>query len=135
MLKIEDIENEFIFETARSGGKGGQNVNKIESKVSLVWSFEYSPKLTEKEKRKIKENAKSFLFTNGIRITSQKSRSQLANKNDCIEKLTQLLANWLKEKKKRKPTKISKGAKLRRLKSKKIKSDVKKNRSKPKFDD
>ena len=62
MININDILKECRFETARSGGKGGQNVNKVESKVSIVWGFEDSHYLSSYFKSKIKRRAKSYLF-------------------------------------------------------------------------
>jgi len=135
MVNINDILKECHFETSRSGGKGGQNVNKVESKVSLVWDFEKSQYLSVDFKARIKNKAKSYLFTDGVRITSQKSRSQLENKQNSINKLEELLGIWLKEDKPRKPTKIPYGVKQKRLKNKKINSTIKKNRGKPRLDD
>ena len=75
MINIIDIQKEFTFETSRSGGKGGQAVNKVESKVSLVWNFENSPMVSFEQKEKIYLKANSYLCSEGIRVTSQKSRS------------------------------------------------------------
>ena len=135
MIKIINIQKEFTFETSRSGGKGGQNVNKVESKVSLVWDFENSLSISIKEKYLIKIKSKSYLCADGIRITSQKSRSQLDNKQNTIKKLEELLTVWLKVEKPRKPTKIPKSIIRKRLKNKKINSDIKKSRRKNNFDD
>jgi len=135
VININDILKECRFETARSGGKGGQNVNKVESKVSIVWGFEDSHYLSSYFKSKIKRRAKSYLFTDGVRITSKKNRSQLDNKQDAIKKLEELLILWLKEEKPRKPTKIPYGVKQKRLNKKKITSTIKKSRGKPKLDD
>ena len=134
MISIIDIVNEFTFETSRSGGKGGQNVNKVESKVSLLWNYEKTTLLTETEKQRLKERAKSYLCSHGIRITSQKSRSQLDNKQNTIQKLNDLLVVWLKVEKKRKPTRIPRSVKRKRLKNKKINSDIKKSRTNKNWD-
>lgn len=130
MLSAYDIYNEFTFETSRSGGKGGQNVNKVESKVSLIWRFENCLQLTEQQKQRIKVNSKSYLCADGIRVTSQKGRSQLENKENTVKKLDELLKVWLKIEKTRKPTKIPYSGIRKRLKRKKINSDIKKSRSK-----
>jgi ribosome-associated protein len=135
MFNLTAIIDELIFETSRSGGKGGQNVNKVETKVSLVWGFECSNHLSEVEKELIKQNGKSFLFKGGLRITSQKSRSQLQNKQNAITKLQNLLEEWLTVEKERRPTKVPKSIIERRLKTKKNKSDIKKNRGKINLDE
>lgn len=135
MINIVDIQKEFTFETSRSGGKGGQNVNKVESKVSLIWDFENSPVLSFEDKANIYLKAKSYLCADGIRVTSQKSRSQLDNKQNTIDKLEVLLKDWFKVVKKRKPTKKPYSVTRKRLKAKRINSDRKKSRGKPSLDD
>jgi ribosome-associated protein len=135
MINIIDIQKEFTFETSRSGGKGGQNVNKVESKVSLVWDFETSPMVSFEEKEKIYLKANSYLCAEGIRVTSQKSRSQLDNKQNTIDKLDVLLKEWFKIVKKRKPTKRPYSITRKRLKNKKVNSDIKKSRGKPGLED
>jgi ribosome-associated protein len=135
MINIIDIHKEFTFETSRSGGKGGQAVNKVESKVSLVWDFENSPIVSFEEKEIIYLKANSYLCAEGIRVTSQKSRSQLDNKQNTVDKLAVLLKDWFKIVKKRKPTKKPYSITRKRLKNKKVNSDIKKSRGKPGMDD
>ncbi|HIP35552.1 MAG TPA: aminoacyl-tRNA hydrolase [Crocinitomix sp.] len=130
-----DILTELKYETSRSSGKGGQNVNKLETKVSLVWNFNQSSFLTETQKALIRQRAKSYLFKEGIRISSKQSRSQFKNKQNCIIKLQNLLDEWLKADKERKPTKLPKSVKEKRLKDKKRQSDKKKFRGKYGFEE
>ena len=135
MDSFVDILPELKFETSRSSGKGGQNVNKVESKVTLVWQYTLSTKLSDEHKNQIKDKAKSYLSDNIIRITAQQSRSQLENKKNTVKKLEELLQIWLKKDKPRKPTKVPKSVKQKRLKNKKINAQIKKNRFKPNLDD
>lgn len=127
--QIAQIEKEVDFITSRSGGKGGQNVNKVETKVQLNWNIIKTLALTEYQKNKL---LTSQLFENGIiSILSQKNRSQLQNKEDAFEKLITKVNLILKPKIKRKATKISKAAKEKKLKSKKMTGLKKQNRQKP----
>jgi ribosome-associated protein len=101
----------------------------------LVWNFENSAYVSFEQKEKFYLKANSYLCAEGIRVTSQKSRSQLDNKQNCIDKLNELLKQWLKVEKVRRPTKKPYKITRKRLKNKKINSDIKKSRGKPGLDD
>lgn len=123
---------EFIFTTSRSSGPGGQNVNKVNSKVTLEWNVANSSVLTDDEKTFLIEKLASRLTREGVvQITSQESRSQIANKELAIHKLDNLLAKAFAKKKVRKATKPSKTAKQQRLKKKKVVSEKKNWRKRP----
>jgi ribosome-associated protein len=125
----EEILRAVTFKTSRSGGKGGQNVNKVSSKVELIFSIDAFGHFNEQEKGLLKEKLQHRLDTEGLlHIVSQEDRSQLLNKEKTIVKLIDLLKRSLVVQKKRKPTKIPKGVIEKRLKNKASTAEKKKNR-------
>ncbi|TKC04645.1 aminoacyl-tRNA hydrolase [Pedobacter polaris] len=131
----EELIKEVTFKTSRSGGKGGQNVNKVSSKVELIFNLQQSSFFTDEEKTLLNERLANRLDIEGnLHIVSQEDRSQLLNKQRTILKLTNLLTKSLQVQKKRKPTKIPKGVIEKRLNNKSITSSKKENRKKPGLD-
>lgn len=129
--QIQAIFKELSYKTSRSGGKGGQNVNKVESKVEIGFDVVNSQVLSEETKQKIL-NRKSLADVSGcIRVISEKHRSQLENKEEARKKLIHLLQNILRPVKKRKPTKPTKASKRKKQESKIKHSEKKQNRRKP----
>jgi ribosome-associated protein len=123
---------EFRFTFARSGGPGGQNVNKVNSKAILRWGLTTSPSLPEDVRERFLATFGSRLTTEGeIVIASEESRDQSTNKQTCLDKLGELLAAVAKAPKKRRPTKPSYGSKLRRLEDKHRNSERKSGRRPP----
>ena len=122
--------SEFSYTAVRSSGPGGQNVNKVSSKIELRWCLnttDWSPAKVES----LKNYAANRITQNGeIIFASDEFRDQPRNKERCLEKLLDLVQKALRPRKKRKPTKPSKGAKERRLKAKKQNSERKSRRSK-----
>ena len=107
-----DLSSEFVFKTSRSGGKGGQNVNKVSTKVELDFNIAESKILSEEQKIILLEKLKDKINKEGfLQVVSQKSRSQLENKENAIAKFYLTLNKAFEKRKKRIPTKISKGAK------------------------
>lgn len=130
----EEILRSVTFKTSRSGGKGGQNVNKVSSKVELIFDLSANEYLSDDEKTLLKFRLENRLDSEGLlHIVSQEDRSQLLNKEKTVEKLLELLKKSLHVQKKRKPTKIPKGVIEKRLKNKAYTSERKKNRSMPDF--
>lgn len=127
---IEEIKKELIFETSRSSGKGGQHVNKTESRVTLVWNFIESDLISEKEKELITNKAKSYVSGDLIRISTEENRSQIKNKKKSIYKLKEILEEAFKIDKPRRKSKVPRSVKEKRIKDKKQKGETKKSRKK-----
>jgi ribosome-associated protein len=126
---VQDFTKEFEFRTSRSGGPGGQNVNKVSSKVELRFHVANSGLLTEAEKALAQEKLANYLTSEGyLQLICQEGRSQLANKESCIKKFYELLKRAFAKQKVRKPTKPSHAARQERLAGKKQQSEKKAGR-------
>ncbi|MBS9522984.1 aminoacyl-tRNA hydrolase [Litoribacter alkaliphilus] len=131
-IQYRGLESELTFQTSRSSGPGGQNVNKVESRVTLRFNVPNSIILAEEEKQRLSE--KLDLTTEGdLIIKSQETRSQLKNKEIAIQKFYETLKGGLAKKKVRKVTRPSKAAVKKRLEEKKQHSQKKQNRGKVDF--
>lgn len=130
-MTLIDLSPEINFQTTRSGGKGGQNVNKVETAVIGSLHIDSSSILNEDQKTLLKEKLSNRITGEGfLQVKSQIHRTQLANKEEAIKKINELVSDALRKKKPRIATKISKAIKEKRLESKKIKADKKSGRKK-----
>lgn len=130
-MNFEELHKELTFRTSRSGGRGGQNVNKVETKVELIWDCTNSNSFSEAEKQKLlKRMQNRFDSVNIFHLHSQTERTQYGNKLKVIAQFDRLVEKALIERKKRIPTKISPAKKEKRLKSKKEHGTIKQYRRK-----
>jgi len=131
-IPISELEFRFV----RSSGPGGQHVNKTSTQVELRFDLLNSPSISDADRRWLLSRLGRKVDSSGIlQVTSQEYRSQLRNRTSTIEKLRDMLKEAMRRPKKRKPTKPTKGAKERRLESKKKHSTVKSLRSGGRFSD
>ena len=126
-----DVSKELTFKTGRSGGSGGQNVNKVETMVEGYFHIADSQLLTDEQKKLLQQKLANKINSEGfLLVKSQVHRSQLGNKEEVVKKINALITQALKKQKKRIPTKPSKVAKEKRIESKKKLSEQKQNRQK-----
>ena len=132
MINPETLHPELVFQTARSGGKGGQNVNKVETKVELRFDIANSALLTDEQKETLYAKLSTKLTNEKILVLyHQTERSQLGNKEKVIEKFNELVQKAFVVQKKRRPTRPTLASKMDRLQSKQRNSAVKSMRKKP----
>jgi ribosome-associated protein len=130
-IKCRYFNAEFTFTTSRSSGPGGQNVNKVNSRVTLFFNVSDSQLLSEEEKAILFKKLANKLDKEGtLQIDSQNSRSQLENKKSVIRKFYKLIEWCFQKKKKRIATRPGKAAREKRLKAKRVKAEKKAMRRK-----
>lgn len=126
---MKDFSKELSFKTSRSSGAGGQNVNKVETAVTVLWKVAESEFFNDEQKELIQQKLKNRINAEGLLfLTVSESRTQLMNKNKAIEKIIDLVNKALIVPKKRTATKPSRAQKQKRLDGKKKLSDKKENR-------
>ena len=126
-----ELDSELNFSFSKSSGPGGQNVNKVNTKVELRFAIDKSSILEETEKQILKVKLAKQLNSEGeLIIVVQETRSQLKNKQKAVDKFYELINSALKPIKKRKATKVSRAAKEKRLKQKQVQAEKKSRRRK-----
>lgn len=134
--KVTLLGSDMEWTAVKSSGPGGQNVNKVNSKIELTFDFEDTVALTDKVRDRLREIAKGSLDAEGrILIKSEKTRDQAKNLSDAREKLKEMVLKALVVPKVRKPTKVPKAAKKKRVETKKKVAKKKAARKKPSKDD
>jgi ribosome-associated protein len=129
-LNPQLLDTEISYKTSRSGGAGGQHVNKVSTKVELIFNVSASKLLNEDQIALISEKLSKRLDSEGaLHVIVQTERSQLRNKKIALEKFHELIAQCFVVQKKRKPSKVPRAVKEKRLLNKKMKAEIKRLRS------
>jgi ribosome-associated protein len=136
MIEIDDKtqidESELSFKASRSSGPGGQNVNKLNTRMTLLFDVAGSTSLSDEQKRRLRSALSTRIDKQGVlRVVSQRFRSQEANRQAAIERFVQLVGEALAPRPVRKKTKVPRAARERRLAEKKHRSRIKQQRSGP----
>jgi len=123
---------ELVLRATRSGGPGGQHVNTSSTRIELVWDVSASPSLDESTRARLLTRLATRLDSSGkLRLVAQTERSQLRNREEVVERFSEIVSAALIEPKRRRPTKPTKASKRKRIDTKKHRSRVKRDRKDP----
>jgi ribosome-associated protein len=129
-------DDELQFRYSRSSGPGGQNVNKVETRVTLLFDLAGSRSLSEEQKDRILAKLGTRISKEGVlRVIAQRFRTREANRRAAVERFHELLSRALARPRKRGKTAVPKGEKRRRAQAKRRRSDLKRSRSRPSWED
>jgi ribosome-associated protein len=127
---VDIPENEISYSFSRSGGPGGQKVNKTSTRVTLLFNVDASESLSESERALVKQRLAGRIGKDGVlRVVSQQYRTQTANRREALERFVELMKAALKRERKRKRTRVPETVKEERLRSKKHRSRIKRERA------
>jgi ribosome-associated protein len=136
---VEDLEipeDELEFAVSRSGGPGGQNVNKVSTRVTLRFNVDSSSVLAPEHRRRIRSKLAARINKDGVlQVTSQGTRGQELNRTDALERFVGLLQDALHKEPPRIPTRVSRAAKQKRVEEKKKRTEIKQSRSRKGWDE
>jgi len=129
-------ESEVRYATSRSSGPGGQNVNKVETRVTLLFDVDGSPTLSETQRQRVRDHLRSRITRAGLlRVVSQVHRTQAANQRTALERFVELLQGALADTQPRVPTSTPAAARRRRLEGKRRHGRLKQQRGRPPVDE
>ena len=124
--------DELRFTYSRSSGPGGQHVNRVETRVTLLFDVVGSPSLTGEQKRRVRRRLATRINKEGVlRVVSQRHRTREANRRAAIERFEELLAEALRRPRPRRKTRVPEGTKRRRMESKRRRGEIKRSRGRP----
>jgi ribosome-associated protein len=133
-LQIPD--SELTFRYSRSSGPGGQNVNKVATKVTLLFDVRSSRSLTQRQRTLLEQRLANRISKNGIlHVTSERHRTRAANQKEVVSRFENLLADALRERTERRQTKVPAASRKKRIEAKRRRSEVKRLRSRPDHSD